>query len=312
MTQQKRVLVVTGPTATGKSALGVALARRLDGEVISADSMQVYRGMDIGTAKISVPEMQGVPHHLLDVAAPSEAWSVSRWVTAAADAGEAIFARGHVPILVGGTNLYIDSLLSARDFAAGDGGETRAALNAEYDALGGEAFRERLRQADPERAALLHPADKKRLVRAMEVFLLTGETISDHDRRTQALPKRWDSLRVVLSFRDRAALYARIDARVDQMVAAGLFQEVEALLAAGLAPDSTAMQAIGYKEAAACLSGAVTAAEAVAQIKQSSRRYAKRQLTWLRRDPTALWILWDDAPDIDAAAETVLAHWFEK
>lgn len=314
MAQNKRVLVITGPTATGKTALGVALARRLDGEVISADSMQVYRGMDIGTAKVTAAEMQGVSHHLIDVAAPSENYSVSRWVEAAAEAGESIFARGRVPILVGGTNLYIDSLLSARDFATsgGDSGETRAALNAEYDALGGEAFREKLRQADPARAEALHPADKKRLVRAMEVFLLTGETISAHDRRTQALPPRWDSLRVVLSFRERAALYARIDARVDKMVAAGLFQEVEALLAAGLAPDSTAMQAIGYKEAAECLSGAITQAEAVERIKQNSRRYAKRQLTWLRRDPAALWVFWDAAPDIDAAAETVLARWLEK
>lgn len=314
MTQQKRVLVITGPTATGKSALGVAMARRLDGEVISADSMQVYRGMDIGTAKITPEEMQGVPHHLLDVADPAEAWSVSRWVTAAAAAGEAIFARNHVPLLVGGTNLYIDSLLSGRDFAAGgqeDGGRTRAALAAEYDALGGEAFREKLRQVDPARAEVLHPGDKKRLVRAMEVFLLSGETISEHDRRSQALPPRWDSLRVVLTYADRADLYARIDARVDQMVAAGLFREVEALLAAGLDQGSTAMQAIGYKEAAACLRGQLSRTEAIQQIKQSSRRYAKRQLTWLRRDPAALWICWDGTPDLDRAAETVLARWAE-
>ena len=312
MAQNKRVLVITGPTATGKTALGVALANALDGEVISADSMQVYRGMDIGTAKVTPAETEGVPHHLIDVADPSENYSVSRWVEAAAAAGEAIFARGRIPLLVGGTNLYIDSLLSGRDFAAGgDAGETRAALGAEYDALGGEAFLEKLRQVDPARAEVLHPADKKRLVRAMEVFLLTGEPISVHDQRTRALPKRWDSLRVVLSFRDRAALYARIDARVDKMVAGGLFREVEALLAAGLASDSTAMQAIGYKEVADCLSGALTRAEAVEAIKQNSRRYAKRQLTWLRRDTGALWIFREDAPDTDAAAEIVLRHWRE-
>ena len=312
MAQNKRVLVITGPTATGKTALGVALAEALDGEVISADSMQVYRGMDIGTAKVTAAETRGVPHHLIDVADPAESYSVSRWVEAAAAAGEDILARGRVPILVGGTNLYIDSLLSGRDFASVDDGETRSALNGEYDALGGEAFLEKLRQVDPSRAAVLHPADKKRLVRAMEVFLLTGEPISVHDQRSQTLPPRWDSLRVVLSYRDRSALYARIDARVDKMVEMGLFQEVEALLDAGLARSSTAMQAIGYKEVAEALSGAVSKAEAVEQIKQSSRRYAKRQLTWLRRDAGAVWIYRDEVPDPDAAVEIVLAHWREK
>ena len=312
MAQNKRVLVITGPTATGKTALGVALAEALDGEVISADSMQVYRGMDIGTAKVTAAETKGVPHHLIDVADPAEAYSVSRWVEAAAAAGEDILARGRVPILVGGTNLYIDSLLSGRDFASVDDGQTRAALNGEYDALGGEAFLEKLRQVDPARAAALHPADKKRLVRAMEVFLLTGEPISVHDQRSQTLPPRWDSLRVVLSYRDRSALYARIDARVDKMVERGLFQEVAALLNAGLAPESTAMQAIGYKEVAEALSGAVSQAEAIEAIKQSSRRYAKRQLTWLRRDAGAVWLYRDEVPDLDAAVEIVLARWREK
>ena len=311
MAQNKRVLVITGPTATGKTALGVALAEALDGEVISADSMQVYRGMDIGTAKVTAAETKGVPHHLIDVADPAEAYSVSRWVEAAAEAGENILARGRVPILVGGTNLYIDSLLSGRDFASMDDGQTRSALSREYDTLGGEAFLEKLRQVDPARAAVLHPADKKRLVRAMEVFLLTGEPISVHDQRSQALPPRWDSLRVVLSYRDRSALYARIDARVDQMVEMGLFQEVEALLNAGLARSSTAMQAIGYKEVAEALSGAVSQAEAIEAIKQSSRRYAKRQLTWLRRDAGAVWIYRDEVPDLDAAVETVLRYWRE-
>ena len=305
----KRVLVITGPTATGKSALGVALAKRLDGEILSADSMQVYRGMDIGTAKVTPAEMQGVPHHLLDIADPSENFSAARWVDAAAEAAADVFARGKVPILVGGTGLYIDSLLSGRDFAESGNADLRAALSAEYDRIGGEAFREKLREVDPERAETLHPADKKRLVRALEVYRLTGETISAHDERTKTLPQRWPSLRVALTYADRADLYARIDARVEEMAAAGLFRETAGLLAAGLSPDCTAMQAIGYKESVDYLQGRCTEAEAIDAIARASRRYAKRQLTWLRRDPAVRWIAWDGAPDIPGAAGTVLGWW---
>ena len=307
---EKRVLVITGPTATGKSALGVALAQRLDGEIVSADSMQIYRGMDIGTAKIAAEEMRGVPHHLLDVADPEENWSAARWVEAAAEAVEDIFARGRVPLLVGGTGLYIDSLLSGRDFAgSGGGGALREELGAEYDRVGGEAFREQLRRVDPMRAEKLHPADKKRLVRAMEVFRLTGETISDHDARTRSQPPRWPSLRWALTWDDRAVLYARIDRRVDEMVAAGLFDEVARLLERGLSPDCTAMQAIGYKESAQYLQGGCGAEEAVEEIKRASRRYAKRQLTWLRRDEDLRWIVWTGTPDVGAAADAIAAEW---
>ena len=306
---EKRVLVITGPTATGKSALGIECAKRLGGEIISADSMQVYRGMDIGTAKVPEDGRQGVPHHLIDVASPDEDWSAARWVDAAAERAEDIFSRGLVPIIVGGTNLYIDSLLSGRDFAAREDKTVRARLNAEYDALGGEAFRARLRAVDPARAEILHPADRKRLVRAQEVWELTGETLTAHDARTKALPPRWDSLRIALNWADRADLYARIDARVDEMIDDGLFDEVEMLLVRGLSPDCTAMQAIGYKEVAAYFGGRVTAGDAIDAIKQSSRRYAKRQLTWLRRDAGVHWIVWDGTPDIPAAADRVLSLW---
>ena len=307
---EKRVLVVTGPTATGKSALGVALALRLGGEIVSADSMQIYRGMDVGTAKITAREMQGVPHHLLDVADPDENWSAARWVEAAAAAVEDIFSRGRVPLLVGGTGLYIDSLLSGRDFAGSGGGSAlRDELSDEYDRLGGEAFREALRRVDPERAEKLHPSDKKRLVRAMEVFRLTGETISAHDERTRATAPRWDSLRWALTWDDRAELYARIDRRVDEMVAAGLFDEVSRLLGSGLSPSCTAMQAIGYKESARYLRGECDARTAVEEIKRASRRYAKRQLTWLRRDEALRWIVWTGTPDVSAAADAIAAEW---
>lgn len=310
---EKKVLVITGPTATGKTALGVLLAQRLGGEIISADSMQLYRGMDIGTAKVTPTETQGVPHHLIDVAEPDENWSVARWTEAAAEIAEDIFSHGRVPLIVGGTGLYIDSLLSGRDFAANtEDGQLRAALNSEYDRIGGAAFLEALREVDPERAEKLHPADRKRLVRAMEVYRLTGETITAHDARTQSLPPRWDSLRIALSYADREALYARIDTRVDEMVRFGLFDEVGTLLAGGLSPDCTAMQAIGYKEIADCYLGRCTPADAIDRIKQESRRYAKRQLTWLHRDAGLHWIEWDGAPDISGAAETVLSLWSKK
>lgn len=308
---KNRVLVITGPTATGKSALGIMLAERLNGEIISADSMQVYRGMDIGTAKVTAEETRGIPHHMLDVAEPGEDYSVSRYVAEASACAEDIFSRGKVPILVGGTGLYIDSLLSGRDFAGQADSALRARLGAEYDMLGGEAFRARLREIDPERAEKLHPADKKRLVRAMEVWLSTGETITAHDDSTRLAPKRWPSLRYAVSFADRAALYERIDRRVDDMLRRGLVAEVRGLLDRGLSPDSTAMQAIGYKEAAAFLRGECTLESAAEEIKRASRRYAKRQLTWLRRDGELRYILWRDTPDIPRAAEEIGAAWKE-
>ena len=298
----EKIVVVAGPTASGKTALGIALAKDFNGEIVSADSMQVYRGMDIGTAKASLAEREGIPHHMLDVAEPWEDYSVARYVEQAEACCRDILRRGKLPILVGGTGLYIDSLVSGRDFAAVDSDQgLREALAAEYDALGGEAMHRRFQELDPERAAILHPGDKRRIVRALEVYRLTGMTITEHDRQTQALPKRFDAAAIHLNFKNRAALYARIDRRVDMMVEQGLFREVEGLLAAGLSPESTAMQAIGYKEVVRSLQGELRREEAVALIKQSSRRYAKRQLTWFNRDKEALPILWEDEPDFEYA-----------
>ena len=242
----RTVIVITGPTASGKTSLGVSLALALGTEVVSADSMQLYRGMDIGSAKPTREEMRGVPHHMIDVADPAEDYSVSRWVENAAACCDALLAGGKTPVIVGGTGLYIESLLSGRDFSAapGDSG-VREALGAEYDELGGAAFREKLRLVDPERAEKLAPGDKKRLVRAMEVYTLTGETITEHDARTKALPPRYASRRFAPTWNERETLYARIRQRVDEMVAAGLFEEVERLLGAGLSDSFTAMQDIG-------------------------------------------------------------------
>jgi tRNA dimethylallyltransferase len=295
----KKVIVVCGPTATGKTALGIELALRCGGEIVSADSMQVYRRMDIGTAKATPEERSRVPHHMLDVAEPREDYSVSRYVREASAVCDGLLAAGKVPVIVGGTGLYIDSLLSGRDFAGREEGDEglRAALNADYDRIGGEAMLARLREFDPERAEKLHPGDKRRIVRAIEIYRLTGKTITRHDEETRALPPRYEAMTIALSFADRADLYARIDRRVEQMVSDGLFDEVEGLLREGVSPACTAMQAIGYKEAARALRGEISREEAAALIQLNSRRYAKRQLTWFGRNPSARWILWDREPD---------------
>ena len=299
-----RLIVICGPTATGKTRLGIELARRLGGEIVSADSMQVYRGLDIGTAKATRAEREAVPHHMLDVAEPAENYSVARYVAEASRVCDALLAQGKTPVVVGGTGQYIDALAAGLDFAAAPGDEgLRARLGAEYETVGGEAFRERLRSVDPARAEKLSPGDKRRLVRALEVWELTGKTITAHDEETRQREAQYETKRVVLNYAERAALYARIDSRVDEMAAQGLFEEVERLLRAGVPADCTAMQAIGYKEAALALRGAISREEALGQIKLASRRYAKRQLTWFRRAEDALWIEWEGAPDFTLALE---------
>ena len=299
---QPKLVVITGPTASGKTALGVALARRLGGEVVSADSMQIYRGMDIGTAKPTPEEMQGVPHHMIDIADPAENYSVSRYAKEASACVDDILARGKLPIVVGGTGLYIDSLIAGRTFADGTADTAlRQELSERYDEIGGEGLLGELRKVDPERAAKLHPADKKRIVRAMEVYILTGRTITQHDAETRAVPPRYDAAKIALDFAVRQDLYDRIDRRVDIIVQQGLFDEVRALLAAGVPADCTAMQAIGYKEAAAAVQGKAAPQDAVAAIQLASRRYAKRQLTWLRRDQDLFWLRHEKTPDMDRA-----------
>ncbi len=296
------LLVITGPTATGKTALGVELALLMDGEVVSADSMQIYRGMDIGTAKPTMAERKGVAHHMLDVAEPGENFSAAKYVELASACVEDIRRRGKLPIVVGGTGLYIDGLLRGTEYAAAGSDEgLRRRLEAEYDRMGGEAFWQTVRQIDPERAAILHPRDKKRLVRAREVYILTGETITRHDENSRKAPPRYSAVKYALEFKDRARLYERIDRRGAAMFRRGLVEEVKSLLAAGLSPGSTAMQAIGYKETAAYLAGRCSLPEAVRAVQTKSRQYAKRQLTWLRRDETVRWLRWENMPDMSLA-----------
>ncbi len=294
--------MITGPTATGKTGLGVALAELFGGEIVSADSMQIYRGMAIGTAAPSAEEMRGIPHHLIGCVSPFETYSAARYVKDASACIEDIAARGRLPIIVGGTGLYIDSLLSGRLFMGGDEA-LRARLADEYDALGGAELLARLSRVDAESAARLHPNDKKRIVRALEVYYATGKTIAEHNRESRLMPERYKSCKLALTFSERAALYARIDARVDKMMADGLVEEVERLLASGLDECCTSMQAIGYKEIAAALRGEYTLEQAVESVKRESRRYAKRQLTWLGGKRDVNWIIWEKEPNYKKAVQ---------
>jgi len=299
-----KIIVVAGPTASGKTRLGIELAKIYGGEIVSADSMQLYRGMDIGTAKATKAEQAEAVHHMLDVIDPSEAYSVARYVDEAGAVCDDILSRGRVPILVGGTGLYIDSLIAGRDFADNQEDKAlRSELEAEYDRLGGEAMLNKLAAFDPARASKLGAGDKRRIVRAVEIYRLTGKTATEHDEETRRRPPRYDAARIVLNYKNRADLYARIDERVTQMAADGLFDEVRRLLDSGLSAECTAMQAIGYKEAVLALRGELTEDEALDLIRQGSRRYAKRQITWFGRWEGALRILWDTAPDFGAALQ---------
>ena len=264
--------------------------------------MQVYRRMDIGTAKPTAEEMDGIPHHMIDVADPGEDFSAARYVEMASACVDGILARGRLPIVAGGTGLYIDSLLSGRTFAAfSPDSPLRGELEAELARRGGAAMLEELARVDPETAARLHPNDHKRIVRALEVFRSTGRTISQHDRETRALPPRYDALTIGLTFRERADLWARIDRRVDQMARDGLEAEVRGLLSSGLPRTCTAMQAIGYKEFVAAVDGQISWKEAEELVKLRSRQYAKRQLTWFRRREGTQWITWEKEPDFGTA-----------
>ena len=294
-----KILVITGPTASGKTALAVELAKLRGGEVVSADSMQIYRGMDIGTAKPTADEMQGVPHHMLDVVEPSENFSVARYVEMAAACVDDILSRGKLPIVAGGTGLYIDSLLSGRDFAAFDpDSDLRARLEADFAARGGEEMLVRLAEVDPESAARLHPNDAKRIIRALEVYESTGMTITQHNLHTQSIPPRSDALTITLAFDRREDMWARIDRRVDVMMAQGLADEVRTLLSSGLDPRCTALQAIGYKEFTNALTGGGDLQAAAEEVKLRSRQYAKRQLTWFARNQAAKRYSWGSEPNI--------------
>ncbi len=293
------IICIAGPTASGKTALAVELAKELNGEVVSCDSMQVYKRMDIGTAKPTAEEMQGIPHHMLDVAQAWEDFSVSRYCNQAAPIVDDIIAQGKTAIIAGGTGLYMDSLIRGNNFAPFPSTGVREALEARAEAEGIQPLLEELAQVDPESAGRLHPSDRKRIIRALEVYRETGITITEHNRRTREVPPKYRPVWLGLDFSDRAALYRRIDRRVERMLEAGLLDEIRSLLESGIPETCTAMQAIGYKEFLPVLRGERGLCDAAAEVCQSSRRYAKRQLTWFRRNPNMHWIAReeDGAPD---------------
>ena len=278
------IICIAGPTASGKTVLAATLAKELNGEVVSCDSMQVYKCMDIGTAKPTLEEMQGIPHHMIDVAEPWEDFSVSRYCDMAAPIVDDILSRGKTAVIAGGTGLYMDCLIRGNAFAPFPATGVRERLEAQADTVGMEAMLSQLRSVDPDAAGRLHLSDRKRILRALEVYLETGETITEHNRKTQAVPPRYSQ---------RGELYRRIDLRVSLMLQQGLVEEIQGLLADGIPETATAMQAIGYKEFVDALDGRCTIEEAADQVRQSSRRYAKRQLTWFRRNKAIHWLIRD-------------------
>ena len=303
-----RIICIAGPTASGKTALAVELANLYDGEVVSCDSMQIYKGMDIGTAKPTPEEMQGIPHHMLDVAEPDVDFSVSRYCEMADPILQDILARGKTAIIAGGTGLYMDALIRGNDFAPFPSTGRREELEALAEREGIEAIIEQLRAVDPE-ALDRSQGNPRRIIRAMEVYLETGETITAHNLRTQSIPPKYNPIWFGLEDENRQDLYDRIDRRVDIMLEQGLIREIENLLSSGISPKCTAMQAIGYKEFLAALEGQCSIDEAAGQVKQSSRRYAKRQLTWFRRNPAMVWLRrspGETTPEIVAKARPFL------
>ncbi len=293
------IICVVGPTASGKTAFAVRLAQSLGGEVISCDSMQIYRRMDIGTAKPTVEEMAQIPHHMIGIVEPNEDFSVGKYVQMADAVLQDVLARGKTAVICGGTGLYVDSLIAGRSFAPYPATGKREALEKRAAEEGIGPLLARLREVDPAAAARLHASDEKRIIRALEVFDETGKTITWHNEQTQKQPPRYTPYWLGLDFADRNVLYSRIDRRVDLMLEAGLLDEIRALLAGGVPESCTAMQAIGYKEYLAALRGESSFGEATALVKQRSRNYAKRQLTWFRRNKAVHWLMQQPGQDSD-------------
>jgi len=284
------LIILTGPTAVGKTALSLSLAERVNGEIISADSMQVYRGMDIGSAKIMPEEQKGIPHHLIDVLDPDEEFHVVRFQEMAKEAMEKIYANNHIPVVVGGTGFYIQALLYDIDFTESrEDPDYRRELSLFADRYGEEALHEKLREVDEEAANEIHPNNRKRVIRALEFYHLTGKKISLHNEEERKKESPYQSAYFVLND-ERSRLYERIDARVDQMLEDGLVEEVRALKSRGCNRNMTSMKGLGYKEILAYLDGETTLEEAVRILKRDTRHFAKRQITWFKRERDVIWV----------------------
>ena len=296
MTKKIPVIAVAGPTASGKSSLAMQLCKDLNGELLSCDSMQIYRGMDIGTAKPTKKDMAEVPHHLIDICDPDVDFSAAAFAELAKKAIEDVYSRGKTPILCGGTGLYLDSVLRGVDFGDMEPDLAYRAELLEYaEKEGAEALHARLREIDPEAAEAIHPNNVKRVARALEICKLSGMTKTEWDKNAIRGESPYNACIIALDYKNRDNLYIRIHMRVDEMFAMGLEEEARALLAKGyLAPETTAGGAIGYKELLGYLNGEMTKEEAADAIKTATRHYAKRQLTWLRRNPEVHWLYPDD------------------
>lgn len=288
------VIAVVGPTASGKTALSIAIAKAYGGEIVSADSMQIYKGMDIATAKPDLTERDGIPHHLMDFLDPEEPFSVSDYVRLANQAIDGIHSRGRIPVLVGGTGLYVDSLLENIIFTETETDPLlREQLRLRAAEEGGESLLAELAEFDPSYAATLHPNNINRIIRGIEIYRTTGMTMSEHRVRSRQVPSRFSPCLIGLNYTDRKLLYQRIDQRVDLMVERGLLQEAQAVLRQDHL--KTAVQAIGYKELKPYFAGELSLAEALDNLKRQTRRYAKRQLTWFRKNSRITWLYPDQA-----------------
>lgn len=286
----KPLIILTGPTAVGKTELSISLAKAIGGEVISADSMQVYKYMNIGTAKIRQEEMEGVPHHLIDILEPDVAFNVAMFKELAKKAADEIYERGHIPIVVGGTGFYIQALLYDIDFSEEDSDQhIRSELEQLAAQKGSEYLHDLLREVDPESADQIHHHNVKRVIRALEYYRMHGEKISIHNERERQKQSPYQFLYFVLTH-DRQVLYERIERRIDKMIQEGLVEEVDNLLKMGYNRNLVSMQGLGYKEIVPYLMGECTLDEAVYVLKRDTRHFAKRQLTWFRRERDVRWL----------------------
>ena len=295
----KKILIIAGPTAVGKTATSIEIAKLIGGEIISADSMQVYNGLDIGTAKPDIPQRSAVKHHMMDVCPPDRRYSVAEYVSEASRCIDDIFSRNKTPIIVGGTGLYIDNLIYSNDFGDFNVDEAiRKNLAIKAEAEGGAKLLEELMKVDPVTASKLHPNDVRRITRALEVFYSTGNTLSSYVEKSRENSKKYEFLYTVLNFSSRDVLYERINLRVDSMIKEGLLDEAESVINASWYSNATASQAIGYKEFEPYFRGTSELKECIDILKQHSRNYAKRQLTWFRHNKDAVFYNVDEIDDI--------------
>lgn len=305
---KKPLIILTGPTAVGKTSLSIQLAKTIGGEIISADSIQVYKKMDIGTAKIKREEMEGIPHYLIDVLEPDEEFNVVRFQKMAKEAMEKIYENGHIPIIVGGTGFYIQALLYDIDFNDTESESSyREELQQYADTYGAIALHERLKQIDEESANKIHPNNVKRVIRAIEYFEQTGEPISKHNEEQAQKESPYNFLYIVLD-QDRDILYKRIDLRVDQMIEEGLVKEVKQLLESGYTKELVSMQGLGYKEFIPYFEGEISLEQAIYTLKRDTRHFAKRQITWFKREKDVIWLSKKEYPTDEQLLKQILTY----